>query len=80
MNMKIKEIIRESFNTPQAEPAEAELVSSIIDALIEINPAFKERIIIQDQLKNCDAYIATGSNSAGQYFDQYFDFFVEFTC
>jgi len=48
------------------------LMQFIIDALIEINPAFKERIITQDQLKNCDAYIATGSNSAGQYFDQYF--------
>jgi hypothetical protein len=48
------------------------LMQYIIDALIEINPVFEGRIIIQDQLKNCDAYIATGSNSAGQYFDQYF--------
>lgn len=48
------------------------LMQYIMDALIEINPAFKELILVQDQLKNCDAYIATGSNSAGQYFEQYF--------
>ena len=48
------------------------LMQYVIDSLIEINPAFKDRIIIQEQLKNCDAYIATGSNSAGEYFDQYF--------
>ena len=48
------------------------LMQYVIDSLIEINPTFKELIIIQEQLKNCDAYIATGSNSAGEYFDQYF--------
>jgi hypothetical protein len=48
------------------------LMQYIIDSLIEINPAFKDLIVVQEQLKNCDAYIATGSNSAGQYFEQYF--------
>jgi hypothetical protein len=48
------------------------LMQFVIDALIDINADFKDRIIIQEQLKNCDAYIATGSNSAGKYFDQYF--------
>lgn len=48
------------------------LMQFIIDALMEIDPAFADLIIVQPQLKNCDAYIATGSNSAGQYFDQYF--------
>ena len=48
------------------------LMQYIIDSLIEINPAFKPLIVVQEQLKNCDAYIATGSNSAGQYFEQYF--------
>ncbi|MEN9382620.1 MAG: hypothetical protein RI940_1503 [Bacteroidota bacterium] len=48
------------------------LMQYVIDSLIEINPVFKDRIIIQEHLKNCDAYIATGSNSAGEYFDQYF--------
>ena len=48
------------------------LMQFVIDALIEINPAFKELIIVQEQLKHCDAYIATGSNNAGQFFEQYF--------
>jgi hypothetical protein len=48
------------------------LMQYVIDSLIEINPLFKDRIIVQEQLKNCDAYIASGSNSAGEYFEQYF--------
>ena len=48
------------------------LMQYIFDSLIEINSAFKPLIVVQEQLKNCDAYIATGSNSAGQYFEQYF--------
>jgi hypothetical protein len=48
------------------------LIQFVIDALKEINPAFTDLIIVQEQLKNCDAYIATGSNNAGQYFEQYF--------
>jgi hypothetical protein len=48
------------------------LMQYIIDTLIRINPLFEKQIIVQDQLKNCDAYIATGSNSAGTYFEQYF--------
>ena len=48
------------------------LMQYVIDALLEINPLFKELIMVQEQLKNCDAYIATGSNNAGQFFEQYF--------
>ncbi len=48
------------------------LMQFVIDSLIEIDPAFKDLIIVQEQLKNCDAYIATGSNNAGQFFEQYF--------
>jgi hypothetical protein len=44
----------------------------IIKSLIEINPAFGEQISVQEQLKNCDAYIATGGNTAGNYFEYYF--------
>jgi len=48
------------------------LMKYVIDSLIEINPAFQDLIIEQEQLKNCDAYIATGSNNTGRYFEQYF--------
>jgi hypothetical protein len=48
------------------------LMKYVIESLIEINPAFQDLIIEQEQLKNCDAYIATGSNNTGRYFEQYF--------
>ena len=44
----------------------------VIEALNKINPAFTNLIIQQEQLKNCDAYIATGSNNTSRYFEQYF--------
>ena len=48
------------------------LMDFIIASLIAINPAFAAQIMVQEQLKNCDAYIATGGNNAGNYFDYYF--------
>jgi Acyl-CoA reductase (LuxC) len=48
------------------------LMEYVIASLQKIDPAFKDLIIIQEQLKNCDAYIATGSNNTGRYFEQYF--------
>jgi hypothetical protein len=48
------------------------LMEYVIHALQAIDPLFKETIIQQDQLKNCDAYIATGSNNTGLFFEQYF--------
>jgi hypothetical protein len=48
------------------------LMDFIIASLIKINPAFSEQISVQEQLKNCDAYIATGGNTAGNYFEYYF--------
>jgi hypothetical protein len=48
------------------------LMKYVIESLIEINPDFEKLIIQQEQLKNCDAYIATGSNNTGRYFEQYF--------
>ena len=44
----------------------------IIHTLIEIEPQWKEHIIVQSHLKECDAYIATGSNNTSRYFEQYF--------
>ena len=48
------------------------LMDFIIESLIQINPDFKTQILVQEQLKNCDAYIATGGNNAGNYFEYYF--------
>jgi hypothetical protein len=48
------------------------LMDFIIASLIDINPVFANQILVQEQLKNCDAYIATGGNNAGNYFEYYF--------
>lgn len=48
------------------------LTKYVIKSLQEINNQFNEQILIQEQLKNCDAYIATGSNNSGRYFEYYF--------
>jgi hypothetical protein len=48
------------------------LMDYIIQSLKTIEPLWEDQIIIQDQLKNCDAYIATGSNNTSQYFEYYF--------
>ncbi len=48
------------------------LMDFMIASLIEIDPAFATQISVQEQLKNCDAYIATGGNTAGNYFEYYF--------
>lgn len=48
------------------------LMEFVIKTLQEFQPLWKDQIIIQEQLKNCDAYIATGSNNTSQYFEHYF--------
>jgi len=48
------------------------LMDFIIKSLINIDPKFEAQILVQEQLKNCDAYIATGGNTAGNYFEYYF--------
>ncbi len=44
----------------------------IMNTLIEVEPQWKDYIIVQSHLKDCDAYIATGSNNTSRYFEQYF--------
>jgi hypothetical protein len=48
------------------------LMDFMIASLIKIDPSFEAQISVQEQLKNCDAYIATGGNTAGNYFEYYF--------
>ncbi len=48
------------------------LMDFIIASLLKINPEFETQILVQEQLKNCDAYIATGGNNAGNSFEYYF--------
>ena len=48
------------------------LVKHIIDKLTSWDVETKDLIVIADQLKQCDAYIATGSNQSAGYFETYF--------
>jgi hypothetical protein len=49
-----------------------QLINGIINKLKEWSSEIEENIKIADQLKKCDAYIATGSNNSSRYFDYYF--------
>lgn len=48
------------------------LIYTIVEKLKEWEPETANYIAFSEQLKNCDAYIATGSNNSARYFDYYF--------
>lgn len=48
------------------------LIKHIAEKFFEWNAAAKDHIEFAENLKNCDAYIATGSNNSSRYFEYYF--------
>ena len=48
------------------------LLTHMIDKLSEWNPEVSDVVKISPLLKDCDAYIATGSNNSSRYFQYYF--------
>jgi hypothetical protein len=48
------------------------LLKHVINKLAEWEPEVTNSLHIADHLKNCEAYIATGSNNTARYFEQYF--------
>ncbi len=48
------------------------LLPHLVKKLTEWEPAIADSVIFADNLKGCDAYIATGSNNTARYFEQYF--------
>lgn len=48
------------------------LLRHVIDVLAEWNAEVLQRIKIFEMLKDCEAYIATGSNNSSRYFNYYF--------
>jgi hypothetical protein len=48
------------------------LIKHLVQQLTESHAATANQIVFSDQLKGCDAYIATGSNNTGRYFEYYF--------
>lgn len=51
------------------------LMTHLLEKIAEWYPAFAEQTVPSDMLKNCDAYIATGSNNSARYFEYYFSKF-----
>lgn len=50
-----------------------QLINGILNSLKTWSSEMDEYVKIADQLKKCDAYIATGSNNSSRYFDYYFN-------
>lgn len=48
------------------------LLKYIIQTLGDIEPSFRDKVELAEQLKNFDAVIATGSDNSARYFDYYF--------
>jgi len=48
------------------------LITAVIAELVKIEPAFGDKIVYVERLKDFDAVIATGSNNSSRYFDYYF--------
>lgn len=48
------------------------LIKHLIGKLVEWDGEVNTLVNFQDMLKGCDAYIATGSNNSGRYFEYYF--------
>lgn len=48
------------------------LLKYIVGLMSDMNAGTQTHISFAEMLKGCDAYIATGSNNTGRYFEQYF--------
>jgi hypothetical protein len=48
------------------------LLKHLVDVMIEMNPAVANHVQFSEQLKDCDAYITTGSDNSARYFEYYF--------
>jgi Acyl-CoA reductase (LuxC) len=51
---------------------DAVMLRHLADKMIEWNPAVAEMISFETMLKDCDAYITTGSDNSARYFEYYF--------
>lgn len=51
---------------------DAHLMRAVLDYIASINPELAARVILTENLKGLDAYIATGSNNSVRYFESYF--------
>jgi hypothetical protein len=56
----------------KASSKDTVLLKQLLNHLIHQHPELTEWISIQEMLKDCDAYIATGSDNSARYFEYYF--------
>jgi hypothetical protein len=56
----------------KASSQDARLIKYVLQLLIDIEPAFKDRYQFVERLEGFDAIIATGSNNTSRYFEYYF--------
>lgn len=48
------------------------LIKHLVHKMTQWSEEAKQYVVISEMLKNCDAYIATGSNNSARYFEYYF--------
>lgn len=48
------------------------LLKHLVDWMIAQNPSVAEQVAFAERLKDCDAYITTGSDNSARYFEYYF--------
>lgn len=48
------------------------LLKHLVDVMIEMNPAVADYVQFSERLKDCDAYVTTGSDNSARYFEYYF--------
>jgi hypothetical protein len=48
------------------------LTQDLVNKMYSLDTSLKERLTLDDMLKGCDAYIATGSDNSARYFEFYF--------
>ncbi|PRD48262.1 acyl-CoA reductase [Sphingobacterium haloxyli] len=69
----ILSVLMAGFNAQvKCSSDDAGLTTFVFNELIEIEPAFAEKIQFVDRLQQYDLVIATGSNNSSRYFDYYF--------
>ena len=60
------------YQTVKLSSKDDVLLKHIFQVMYKLNIETQNHVSISEMLKGCDAYIATGSNNSGRYFEQYF--------
>lgn len=48
------------------------MIKNLIQTAVSAFPEFENLVVLDEMLKGCDGYIATGSNNSARYFEHYF--------